>query len=386
MRFGHPVWLVGFRSFFVAAMVSGAGLPLLWGLALVGLPAAAPAGRLSPMQWHAHEMLFGFGWAVLGGFLLTATKNWVKIRGYHGATLAALLALWGVDRLTLAASGALPGWLFWLGTNAFLVAVGALLVLTLVRHRKSDSFPDNFYFVGALPLFVLAKNLLLSERYGPHGVWLTVGLFRLAMVVMLERTVVQFMRAQLKTEIAAPPWMNHGIKGLTALLVFELLFPWPLAAALCALLATALLVRWFLWRPAVAAKRLDVGIMYVGYAGLVAHLFLRALERAGLWSGLGTLSLHAFTVGCMGIIIPAMLVRISLGHTGRPIAFTVAHKAALWMMMAGALLRLVLTQLDPPRYTVWLFASAALWAACFGVLAVRLTPFLLQARVDGKEH
>jgi uncharacterized protein involved in response to NO len=29
-------------------------------------------------------MFFGFGWAVLGGFLLTASKNWVKIRGYHG--------------------------------------------------------------------------------------------------------------------------------------------------------------------------------------------------------------------------------------------------------------------------------------------------------------
>jgi hypothetical protein len=32
-------------------------------------------------------MFFGFGWAVLGGFLLTSTKNWVGVRGYHGTPL-----------------------------------------------------------------------------------------------------------------------------------------------------------------------------------------------------------------------------------------------------------------------------------------------------------
>ena len=47
--------------------------------------APAGAGPFSVVQWHAHEMFFGFGWAVMGGFLLTSTKNWVHIRGYHGA-------------------------------------------------------------------------------------------------------------------------------------------------------------------------------------------------------------------------------------------------------------------------------------------------------------
>jgi len=53
---------------------------------------------LSPLHWHMHEMFFGFGWALLGGFLLTASKNWLGIRGVHGLTLAGLVALWVLDR------------------------------------------------------------------------------------------------------------------------------------------------------------------------------------------------------------------------------------------------------------------------------------------------
>ena len=81
MKFqAHPFWLVGFRPFFTLACLSGLSLPLLWALVFLGI-LPAPDSPVSAVQWHAHEMFFGFGWAVLGGFLLTSTKNWVQIRG-----------------------------------------------------------------------------------------------------------------------------------------------------------------------------------------------------------------------------------------------------------------------------------------------------------------
>jgi uncharacterized protein involved in response to NO len=54
------------------------------GAAFFGGQLPLTASPFRSVQWHAHEMFFGFGWAVLGGFLLTSTKNWVNIRGYHG--------------------------------------------------------------------------------------------------------------------------------------------------------------------------------------------------------------------------------------------------------------------------------------------------------------
>jgi uncharacterized protein involved in response to NO len=386
MDFKHPVWLVGFRAFFIAGMAAGTVLPLVWGLSFHGL-AILPVGHLTPLQWHSHEMLFGFGWAVLGGFLLTATKNWVKVRGYHGATLAMLVGLWVLERLILSFGGALPAPLFHLGANLFLTTLSALVILTLVRNRKNDTFPDNFYFVGALPLFIVAKNLLLLDVDHPgRGASLAIGLFRVAIVVMLERTVVAFMRAQLQTEIGAPSWMNTSIKALTGLAAFEAFFDVSMSAVVCGVLAALLLVRWFMWRPLVALRRLDVGIMYAGYLALVIHLALSALQYASLWSGVGTLTIHAFTYGSMGLIIAAMIVRISMGHTGRKIAFDAWHKAALWIIVGGALSRLLATQLDPGHYPAWVLLSAAAWSLAYAMLAVRLTPLLLRARVDGKEH
>ncbi len=60
----HPLWLVGFRPFFALAFLSGLSLPLLW-LGFFANVLPAPPTSFSMTQWHAHEMFFGFGWAVL---------------------------------------------------------------------------------------------------------------------------------------------------------------------------------------------------------------------------------------------------------------------------------------------------------------------------------
>lgn len=42
---GHPLWLVGFRPFFLLAALAGATLPVLWVLVLAGVvppPSGAP--------------------------------------------------------------------------------------------------------------------------------------------------------------------------------------------------------------------------------------------------------------------------------------------------------------------------------------------------------
>ena len=63
----HPLWLVGFRPFLGLACLSGLFFPLLWALIFTG-SLSAPQTSFLPVQWHAHEMFFGFGWAVLGVF------------------------------------------------------------------------------------------------------------------------------------------------------------------------------------------------------------------------------------------------------------------------------------------------------------------------------
>lgn len=381
----RPLWLVGFRPFFSLACLAGLSLPLIWALMFSGvLP--APDGPFSMIQWHAHEMFFGFGWAVLGGFLLTATKNWVSVRGHHGRALVFLAAAWLLERLGMVLAGSLPTWLFLLSNQLFLVSIVLMLLHTLIRHRAQDSYRDNYFFLLVLPAFIVAKILLLMPATFSIGTGIALGLFRMAFLVMFERTLTQFMKGVFQVAILRHPVLDTAIKGLGLVLVLQPLLP-PLAGGVLALLLALLLAgRLAFWKPLLGLSRLDIGVMYLGYLAIVLQLLLEFLQQVAPVAWVGSVSVHVFTFGAMGLVIPGMLIRISKGHTGRKVVFEPLDKLALWFMILGFTLRLVGPQALPGWYGHWIHLAALCWAACFGLLGWRLIPFLLAPRVDGKEH
>jgi uncharacterized protein involved in response to NO len=379
----QPFWQAGFRPFFALACLSGVVLPAVWIAIYTGI-LIPPWATFSIVQWHAHEMFFGFGWAVLGGFLLTASKNWVGIRGYHGNALILLGAAWLIERLGMACANLLPFWLFRLSNNLFLMAIIGMLLWTLLRYRKQDSFRDNYIFVLLLPLFVVAKALLLESDWFQFGVAMALGLFRLVFLVMLERTLTQFMQNALKASILRNPRLDLTIKGLALLLVFAAFLPTALAASLDVVLALLLLWRFAFWKPLLAMRRLEIGIMYLAYLGIVMQLLIAALDSLVQIPWTGTLGVHVFSFGVMGLVIPAMITRIANGHTGRLVRFETPDKLVLWIMLCALALRVIGTQLWPAAYLTWLELSAACWSISFAILAIRFLPFLLRPRVDGK--
>ena len=380
-----PFWLVGFRPFFTFACLAGATLPSLWLLLYTG-HLHLSVQDFSAMQWHAHEMFFGFGWAVIGGFLLTATKNWVQIRGYHGPALMFLAFAWLQERLGMWYQADLPQPLFLLSNNLFLLAIIAMLLYTLIGHRKTDSYRDNYFFLIILPTFLVAKNLLLSGEHFQLGISMSLGLFRVAFLVMLERTLTQFMKSVFQVNILRHPRLDLIIKLSALVLVFDGLLPESLTLPLTVLLALLLLLRFAFWHPHLALRRLDIGIMYLGYLSIVAQLLLHCAAALTDHAWVGTLSVHVFTFGVMGLIIPAMIVRIAQGHTGHKVTFDRLDKAALWLMILAFVGRIILPQFAPDLYLGCLMLAATCWLACFALLGARYIPYLLQPRVDGKEH
>ena len=70
----QPLLTYGFRPFFLLAVLFATlAVPLWLGAYTGNLGLASP---LPASLWHGHEMLFGYGAAVLAGFLLTATPSW----------------------------------------------------------------------------------------------------------------------------------------------------------------------------------------------------------------------------------------------------------------------------------------------------------------------
>ncbi|MBL8917846.1 MAG: NnrS family protein [Myxococcaceae bacterium] len=377
---GHPLWLVGFRPFFPLACLLAVVTPGVWVAMLAGV--VTPPPGLMPLQWHAHEMFHGFGLAVLGGFLLTATKNWVQVRGHHGHTLQLLVTAWTFERLVVWFGGSWPAWFRWPALHVFPALLITLVLWTLVRGRKADSYRDNVLFIIALPVLLAARALLLLPEHFAAGVALTLAVFRLAFVVMLERTLTQFMKALFQVSLPRSPWLDGAVKLLALSSLVSPALPFAARATLQVSLAVLLVVRFARWSPQLAFRRLDLAVMYLGGLALAAQLVLDVLP--GDW--VGTLPLHVFTFGTMGLIIPAMFFRIAKGHTGRPVVFGPLEKAVLWVMLLAFVTRVVIPQLAPSLYRELLWAAAGLWMTGFALVGVRITPLLLAERVDGKEH
>ena len=87
-----PLFALGFRPFYLLAGAYAALSVPLWSLQYSGwLPGAN-------ILWHAHEMLFGYAFAVIAGFLLTAVRAWTGRPTPTGGVLAGMAALWVMAR------------------------------------------------------------------------------------------------------------------------------------------------------------------------------------------------------------------------------------------------------------------------------------------------
>jgi|SRR5665213_637917 len=128
----------GFRSNFFLAGVAAVLLVPVWA---VSFAAGTPLGTAwPPTLWHAHEMLFGFIAIAIAGFMLTAVPSWTGQKGFAGAPLVALAAVWLTARLLIASSGLWPAWVPAIADLAFLPFL-ALLVMIPLLHSKNRNSP-----------------------------------------------------------------------------------------------------------------------------------------------------------------------------------------------------------------------------------------------------
>ena len=123
-------------------------------------------------------------------------------------------------------------------------------------------------------------------------------------------------------------------------------------------------------------------VLYTGYAWLIAGFALTAAAAGGLvWPSLPA---HAFTAGGIGVLTLGMMVRVTLGHTGRALEPGRVLGWSFVLMNAGALVRVVLPVAFPSAYQAWISLAGGLWCLALTLFVVVLAPMLCNARIDGK--
>lgn len=378
-----PILRLGFRPFFLLGAVLAALAIPLWLAALQGWTLPAPVGGW--LAWHRHELVFGFAGAIIAGFLLTAVQTWTGRPSLSGRPLALLVGLWLLGRLSWWLPSAWPLLLFNL---AFLLAVAGVMarLLWAVRQRRNYPIVLVLALLAAVDLLNLLGVLLQHDAWQRQGSQAAIWLVAAMMTLIGGRVIPFFTQRGLgRLEMVQPwAWLDMALLVgtlLLALLTGAGLLLQPHWGGAVLLLALGLghgirLQRWF-----------DRGLLrvpllwslHLAYAWMVLACLGLGLWHAGVALPFSQ-ALHALTVGAMAGLILAMLARVSLGHTGRPLELPRGFAVAFVLLNLAALLR-VLGVSFAYQPALWLAALA--WGLAFAQFLYCYGPMLCRTRADG---
>jgi len=378
---------LGFRPFFLLACVYSLASIFIWGsFAVYGWSIS----RLpfSPLHWHAHEMIFGYGMAVAAGFLLTAVRNWTHLETLRDYPLAGLATLWLAARV---AGWISPGQVLPMMTLDLLFDIW--LIVAIFRPILRAKQHDQIGIASKIILLTLANLCFYLGVIGvlEHGiVWgLYSGFyFLLALVYSMARRVLPMFIERgvgYPVQLKNRAWVDRSIIYVFVLFLISDVF-WnnvPATAALAALLFALHMIRLVEWNTHGIWKKPLLWVLYLGYGGATFGFMLKAL--APFTSLSPSLALHAFALGGIGMITAGMMARISLGHTGRDIQRHSRLLAPAFILLFVAYIaRVLLPIIAPMYYQLWIGLAQAAWLIAFSMFVWVYAPILVKPRVDGK--
>lgn len=377
---GFALWNLGFRPFYLLAGFFAAFSILFWTAQFAGWPRA----YLGDPRWHAHEMIFGYAFAVLVGFLFTAGRNWTNQPTPTGMPLAAIAVLWLAGRVLVLTP--MP-FLAAAADTAFAIAATAGLAMPLAasRNRRNYFFIPLLLGLGAANLaFHLAMAGVIDIPV-QRGLQAGLDLILFVVAVMGGRVIPMFTANAIPgTNTVRLLWLERTVLGATlAVLAADVLGLPPFAiAAIAAIAGLTHALRLVLWKPWVTAGRPIVWILHLSYAWIAVHLGLRVLSAFGAVSP--SLATHALTIGAIGGITLGMMTRTSRGHTGRALQTTGYETASYVLVQLAAAVRVFLPMFDSQLQLTAIVVSGFLWSAAFALFTVTYWPILTRPRIDGK--
>ncbi|QJR82387.1 NnrS family protein [Alteromonas pelagimontana] len=384
MKINNRFACAPFRLFFLASSVWAVLALLLWGqFFLHGFTLS-----VNPVFWHAHEMLFGFAVPVAFGFIFTAARHWTGKQATLLSYQLFLLALWLLCRFTFF----IP---FLHSHNAIFIGVhltwwvSALAALyRQLLHKQSGTYAGHF-----LIFFVMAMvdiSMLILQREGAQQevqVLLTTAVLLFCVLIgLIGSKILPFFtqRAVAGYQVRRRPRLEKLTFVITAVSVVSFFTSkwfavsslpgyWLIAAGF---LNATLLISWhtkgiwhhpLLWSLYVAFGFMSLGLLF---CGISFFAFFVPFNDA----------LHLITIGAMSSMMLAIMVRVSLGHTGRVVRAPRYFGLALILLFGIAFIRM-LAFLFPSPPLIW---SITAWGAAFviSLFVIRFGAILLRPRID----
>jgi uncharacterized protein involved in response to NO len=377
---------LGFRPFFLGAGIFAVISIASWMLVYFSYLSIS-FENITIGQWHAHEMLYGYGMAVVAGFLLTAVKNWTGIPTLFGKPLMLLFMLWCAARVLFLFGAALLPWaasadlLFGL---MLIVAIAMPIVKAKQWKQLAVVSKVILLWIGNIVFYLGCFGLFTSGmQYAING---AVLLF-ISLILMIGRRVIPFFierGTESRVQLKQYKWLDFSILVFfVALFINAIFIQIPYLTALFAwVLFTLNGYRLFNWHTPGIWRVPLLWSLYVSACLINLGFFFYGLQAQ--YGALSILTLHIFTIGGIGLMTLSMMSRVALGHTGRDIRkpsrwIGIAFRGIVVSVLFRALVPMFITQF----YMSWVLVAAILWILSFAIFVVIYTPILLKPRADG---
>lgn len=383
--YAGPAFLSGgFRPFFLFAGIYAGLVMVLWLPLFEG--EIGWRMRFGPIDWHAHEILFGVVASVIAGFLLTAIPNWTGRLPIQGMRLLFLVLAWVAGRLAVNFSALLP---------AFVVAAVDLLFLVVLfaaaaREIVAGKNWRNLRVLAPLAVLIAANILhhyeMASGGDGAVGRRLAIAAILSLILLIGGRIIPSFTHNWL---VRANPGrlpvpfnrfdavaMGVGVAALGAWVVAPL---HPVTGALLLIAGIVHAVRMSRWAGHRTFRDRLVLILHVAYAFIPLGFVLSGVAAFVPTFAPGA-GLHAWTAGAMGTMTLAVMSRAALGHTGQALAAKPALQAVYACIVIGALARIAAALLPSAAFALHHVAAVGWVVAYFG-FAVLYAPLLIKPRI-----
>lgn len=387
------LFTAGFRIFFLAAGLFAVLSMIVWegwlAIHAAGGMVSEMPFLMAPHLWHAHEMVFGYGGAVVAGFLLTAAPNWTGVKLGSVPFFATLSAFWLGGRLAVFWSGALPEWLVALCDLAFLPVLAIRILQLLLKRPKPQQL-----ILFLVILFFWIGNLMMHLEWGgviDDGAWtgVRIGLASLSGLILIlgGRVTPAFTRnAMLRSGReqglpGEPDWLARVATVAALLSPAGLLLGvseeiWASVLIVAGGLGLARLTG---WQGRWALREPILWTLHLSYFMNALGLILFGLATLG--AGSEVAALHVLAIGGIGGMTLSVMTRAALGHTGRALKVRSEVVLAYALIPLAALARFVGSAL-PEFYYAGVLTSGGFWILAFTLFSVSYLPVLLGPRLD----
>lgn len=390
MRFQSVFWNLAFRPLFLAAPLLSIFALMIWVLTLNGVVALQT--KMPSILLHVHEMIFGFAVTIAMGFLLTAVQTWTGLRSMHGSSLALLCGLWLLARLLIWQT-------LWVEGSAAVLALllvqamwWGIFIFHFSRLLLRAQSRRNYLFIPLLSAIAVLNLLFIymgSNGYVQQALHLSqssILFFTVLVSIVAGRIIPMFTRngcgqVGIETNIKSTNTTDKFLLGFSLLgalsfLVdgFIELFYQP--AWILIFVGYLHLFRQGYWSPTATTSIPLLWSLHLAYLCMAAGIILIGISRLTDFLSTGD-AFHLLTIGTLGGMILAMISRVSLGHTGRPLKVNSQMSIAFLLIFIAAAMRLIFPIIHLPLLG-WNL-SVLCWCLAFAFFLRNYFPILTKA-------